>query len=75
MAIIASITSDRCEPHIEAIKNILNADVFEDVMGAMLRDYCNEHLQCDHELFCEVYDRLATDKIISKHAFKELWRK
>lgn len=75
MPIIASITEDKCAPHLEAIKGILNADVFEEVMGAMLREYCLNHLNHDEELYCEVFDRLATEKIISKHKFRELWRK
>lgn len=65
----------RVAVHLAAIRGILEADVFEQQMGAMLRDYCKEHLNNDPDLYCEVYDRLATDKIISKHAFKELWRK
>jgi hypothetical protein len=77
MAIIA--TSDdtseaRVRPHLEAIRAILEADLFEDQMGAALRDYCGEHLT-DIELGAEVYGRLATEKIISKAKFRELWAK
>lgn len=65
----------RIFPHIEAIRAILETDVFEDVMGSMLREYCNEHLQKDQELFSEVHNRLASDKIISKANFRALWNK
>ncbi len=73
MSLIASITDDPSDRHVTAIKLILEADVGESVMGAMLRDYCNEHLQRDQELFCEVHDRLAREKIISKINFRALW--
>lgn len=73
MGLIASITDDPTEKHVRAIQEILAADVFEDVMGAMLRSYCEEHLQKDQELFCEVHARLATEKIISRSNFRALW--
>jgi hypothetical protein len=76
MPIVAKADDDpRVAVHLTAIRGILEADVLEYQMGAMLRDYCLEKLNDDPDLYCEVYDRLATDKIISKHAFKELWRK
>lgn len=62
----------RILPHVEAIRAILDADVFENQMGAMLRDYCNEYLT-DIELGAEVYDFLASQKIISKANFRKLW--
>lgn len=62
----------RVRPHVEAIRAILDADVFEDVMGKMLREYCQEHLT-DIELGSEVYDYLAVNKIISKINFRRLW--
>jgi hypothetical protein len=64
----------RVDPHIEAIRAILDLDLFPDEMGARLRSYCWEHLNHDEELYCAVYDRLAADKIISKTNFKELFR-
>jgi hypothetical protein len=64
----------RIGPHVEAIRAILEADVFEDQMAAMLRDYCEQHLT-EIELGSEVYDRLASDNIISKPKFRELWNK
>jgi hypothetical protein len=73
MSLIASITEDPSERHVFAIKEILERDVEESVMGAMLRDYCNEYLQRDQELFCEVHDKLAKYKIISKVNFRALW--
>jgi hypothetical protein len=72
--IIATAQEDALvDVHVNAIRAILEADVFEPQMGAMLRDYCNEHLQSDHELFSEVHDRLARDGIISKSNFRLLW--
>jgi hypothetical protein len=68
----ADETYARVRPHVEAIRAILNADVFEDVMGSMIRDYCKEHLT-DIELGSEVYDYLASQKIISKANFRKLW--
>lgn len=73
MGLIAKVVDDPVARHVEAIKAILDADVYEPEMGAMLRDYCNEHLQRDQELFCEVHDRLAKDKIISRTNFRALW--
>lgn len=64
----------RVLPHVEAIRAILDADLFEDQMGAALREYCGEHLT-DIELGAEVYDFLASQKIISKAKFRELWAK
>ncbi len=75
MAIIATEADEawaRIGPHVEAIRAILEADVFEDQMSEMLRDYCNEHLT-DIELGAEVHDYLATAKIISKVKFRQLW--
>ncbi len=77
MAIIATSIDEseaRVRPHVEAIRAILGADLFEDQMGAAVRDYCHEHLT-DIELGSEVYDCLATEKIISKAKFRELWNK
>ncbi len=62
----------RVRPHVEAIRAILDADVLEEQMGAMLRDYCGEHLT-DIELGAEVYDCLANEKIITKANFRKLW--
>lgn len=77
MPIIATSVDEaeaRVRPHVEAIRAILEADLFEDVMGATLRFYCQEHLT-DIELGSEVYDCLASEKIISKAKFRELWNK
>lgn len=77
MPIIATSVDEseaRVRPHVEAIRAILDADLFEDAMGATLRDYCQEHLT-DIELGSEVYDCLANEKIISKAKFRELWNK
>jgi len=64
----------RVRPHVEAIRAILEADLFEDQMGEKLRAYQREHIP-DIELMSEVFDCLATEKIISKAKFRELWNK
>lgn len=75
MSPIIAIEADelaRVRPHLEAIRAILDADLFEDQMGRALREYCQEHLT-DIELGAEVYDALASEKIISKINFRKLW--
>ena len=64
----------RVRPHLEAIRAILEADLFEDQMGRALREYCGEHLS-DIELGAEVFDALASEKIISKTNFRAIWNK
>lgn len=64
----------RIRPHLEAIRAILEADVFEEQMAAMLRGYCQEHFPYIEEM-AEVHDALAAEKIISKPKFRELWAK
>jgi hypothetical protein len=64
----------RVRPHVEAIRAILDADLFEDQMAFALRTYCGESI-ADIELMSEVFDRLASEKIISKAKFRELWHK
>lgn len=75
MSLVASITDEPSERHVSAIKELLDADLTEEAMGAALRDYCERWLQGDHELFCEVHDKLAKYKIISKINFRKLWLK
>lgn len=78
MPIIATSVDEseaRVRPHVEAIRAILDADVFEDRMGLMLREYVQANLNFDAELYCEVFDRLAKEKVISKTKFRELWHK
>jgi hypothetical protein len=72
MSLIATTTEDTAEPHVWAIKSILETDTDEVAMAAMLREYCGEHLS-DMELGAEVHDRLAKYKIISKANFRALW--
>jgi hypothetical protein len=72
MPIIAK-EDTRVAEHLSAIRAILDTDVFPAEMGAMLRDYCRSQLNHDEDLFIEVFDRLASDKIISKVKFRELW--
>lgn len=64
----------RIRHHLVAIRAILEADVFEEQMGAMLRDYCREHFTYIDEM-AEIFDALAAEKIISKIKFRELWAK
>lgn len=59
--------------HVEAVRLILEEDVFEDVMAEKLRAYWRE--LPDIETASEVFDALAKCKVISKAKFRELWNK
>jgi myosin-crossreactive antigen len=56
-------------PHLDAIKEILEADLFEDQMGSALRDYVKEHFH-DIEFYSVVCAMLAATKIISAYNFR-----
>ena len=60
--------------HVKAIRSILEADVLECEMGAMLRDYVRENVP-NIELMCEIHEYLSVNKIISKPKYRELWNK
>jgi hypothetical protein len=70
--IIATVVEEPWSPHVEAIRGILDADVDEYVMAQNLRIYCQENIR-EIELMSEVFDALATQKIISKAKFRELY--
>lgn len=76
MAIIATVVEE-CSAdvlsHVEAVRLILEEDVFEDVMAEKLRTYWGE--LADIETASEVFDALAKYKVISKAKFRELWNK
>ena len=59
--------------HVEAVRLILEEDVFEDVMAKNLRAYWRE--LPDIETASAIFDALAKCKIISKAKFRELWNK
>lgn len=58
-------------PHLERIKEILEADVFEDEMGAMLRDYWSENVT-DIDMASCVTAMLAATKVISAYNFRRV---
>lgn len=59
-------------PHLEAVRNILEADVHEDEMAAMLRDYMSTNVLTIEEA-AAVSDMLQATKIISKYFFRRLY--
>ncbi len=62
-------------PHLEAIKDILEADIHEDEMADRLREYMHENVTTI-ELAAAVSDMLQARGIISKYFFRKLyeWR-
>ncbi len=58
-------------PHLEAIKAILEADVLEEQMSSMARDYVREHFP-DIEFYSTVCSLLAACKIISAYNFRRV---
>ncbi len=62
-------------PHLEAIKSIIDADVFEDEMAETLREYMHENVKTI-EFAAAISDLLQAQKIISKYFFRRLyeWR-
>lgn len=58
-------------PHLDRIKDILEADVFEDEMGAMLRDYWQENVTDIDTASC-VTAMLAATKVISAYNFRRV---
>lgn len=59
-------------PHLETIRSIVEADIHEDEMAAMLRDYMKEHVT-NIEQAAAVSDMLQACKIISKYYFRRLY--
>lgn len=60
-----------CDKHISGITDILNADLEEMEISAQLNDYVGTYLQAFPELYIQVMDKLAAEKIISKANFKK----
>jgi threonine aldolase len=59
-------------PHLDAIRNILEADVHEDEMAEMLREYMRENVKTIEDA-AAVSDMLQATKIISKYFFRRLY--
>ena len=68
--------SDREHPRVEKcireLQEIFEADVLEDVMGQMLREYVDEHLARFPNLYSQVFQTLQERQIISKPNFRLL---
>ncbi len=58
-------------PHLDQIRNILEADVFEDQMGSMMRDYVKEHFP-DIESYSVTVAMLGACKIISAYNLRRV---
>jgi hypothetical protein len=58
--------------HIDAIKDILEADVHEDEMAQSLREYMHENVTSIEDA-AAVSDMLAATKVISKYFFRRLY--
>jgi len=59
-------------PHLEAIRDILEADVHEDEMAEMLREYMRENVTTIEDA-AAVSDMLQATKVISKYFFRRLY--
>ncbi len=59
-----------CDRHVSGITDIINADLEEMEISAQLNDYVGTYLQAFPELYINVMDKLASEKIISKANFK-----
>ena len=58
-------------PHVEAIQQILEADVFEDEMGRMARDYVKDNFR-DIDEYSVVCAVLGALHIISAYNFRRV---
>ncbi len=58
-------------PHLDEIRNILEADVFEDQMGSMMRHYVKEHFP-DIESYSVAVAMLGACKIISAYNLRRV---
>lgn len=67
---LSGVDLAKCAEHVVAVKGILDADQDEYQIADALRDYVNEHLRPDADMYIAVNDQLAADKIISKAQFK-----
>lgn len=68
---LSEVDTELARKHVEAIREILNADQDEYEIASLLRDYEQEHLARFNELYIMVCDLLASEKICSKAN----WRK
>jgi len=59
-------------PHLDAIRDILEADVHEDEMAEMLREYMRENVKTIEDA-AAVSDMLQATKVISKYFFRRLY--
>jgi hypothetical protein len=58
-------------PHLDRIKDILEADVFEDEMGEMMREYVKDNFP-DIESYSVVCAMLGACKIISAYNLRRV---
>lgn len=58
-------------PHLDRIKDILEADIFEDEMGERMREYVKENLP-DIEDYSVVVAMLGACKIISAYNMRRV---
>ncbi len=59
-----------CDKHVSGITDVLHEDKEEMEISAALNDYVNTYLQPFPELYIQVMDKLAAEKIITKSNFK-----
>lgn len=70
---VSSVPDEIRDEHVKALKEILDADKEEDEIKQLVSEYVHEFLMPYQELFIRVNDKLATDKIISKAAFRKMY--
>jgi hypothetical protein len=58
--------------HFAAITAITNEDIEEHAMAVKIRDYINEHLAKNQELYILVADKLAAAKVITKTGLRQI---
>lgn len=58
--------------HFAAITAITNEDIEEHAMAVKIRDYINEHLAKNQELYILVADKLAVAKVITKTGLRQI---
>jgi hypothetical protein len=58
-------------PHLDRIKEILEADLFEDQMGAVMRDYVKQNFR-DIESYSVVCAMLGATHIISAYNMRRV---
>lgn len=68
---VSAVDWELRDKHVSAITDILNADKEEADIAGMLAEYEREELQPFPELYMTVFDKLASDGIITKANFKK----